>query len=305
MRLKFNLIALLVSGAVCLSSCSSGFMKSLAEVHKLQQQLMDKYDEKEVNVNLMNSAYLTIAFVNSPLNQQDETRRAARADDAAKFIVRSFPSIQKIQTIWILFMASETKWVVFHHSRSLNAFMFNNRGERRTGAPANIASESDDPLSPTVKYNSARNETDIGLTRIQLSGDPDGDGIALVPYFTAKGDARGPVRTATAPATVVFDFASYSHQKLFAGDAPLEIICDGRVEFDTTARLLLPKDSGSEGTNAQFLTAEIPFNHFAAMAHAQRVRLKLNNQSSDLRPDAIAALKHLTDLVAQTPSAGR
>src|SRR6266446_3187254 len=100
----------LVLCAACLSNaCSNGFVKRLAEAAKLRQDLMDKYQEKEVNVDLLNSVHLRIAFVNSPLNQQDSDMRSRRAQEAAKFVVKSFPSIEKIKIISITFVASGTR----------------------------------------------------------------------------------------------------------------------------------------------------------------------------------------------------
>src|SRR5437764_13070603 len=106
MRSNLRLIALVLWGIVCRSSCSNGFVKNYAEAGKLQQQLRDKYPEKEINVSLRNSAYLMISFVDSPLNHQDGAQRAARAEDVARFVVKNFPSIGKIHGIWIFFMES-------------------------------------------------------------------------------------------------------------------------------------------------------------------------------------------------------
>src|SRR5205823_14109979 len=106
MRSNLCLIALVLWGIVCLSSCSNGFVKNFAEAGKLQQQLRDKYPEKEINVSLRNSGYLTISFVDSPLNHQDSARRAARAEEVARFVVKNFPSIGKIHIISIFFLES-------------------------------------------------------------------------------------------------------------------------------------------------------------------------------------------------------
>jgi len=178
----------LVLCIACLSSaCSSGYVKRMTEVAKLRQDLMDRYEEKEVNVGLQNSVFLSIAFVNSEMNQKDSGKRAARAQEVAKFVVKTFPSIGNIKSLWIMFVASETRWIVFHYRRSLGHFIFNNRGEL-INTSNGIGSE-ENPLSPIVRFNPTSNETDISLTRVQLEGDLN-DGIALVPHFTAAGNAR-------------------------------------------------------------------------------------------------------------------
>ncbi|HYX31335.1 MAG TPA: hypothetical protein VE863_22560 [Pyrinomonadaceae bacterium] len=273
-------------------------MKNLTQLAKLQKQLIDKYQEKEVNVNLQNNAYLTISFINSPLNQQDDATRAARAEDVAKFVVKNFPPIRQIQQIWIVFLKSESRFIIFHYSQALGAFSFNNRGEllRRPNVP-NVAPDSEDPLNPSVKFDPRRNETDIGLERVQLDRDPD-HGIAMVPYYTAKGDARGPVRSAAAPSSVTLDFASYAEQPIFSGDSRLEIICDGKTQFAGNARLLQPQESGTAAGHAQFLTVEIPFSDFRRMGEAHKTTVRLNAKQFDLNSDAIAALKRMASFVA-------
>jgi len=287
----------LVLCAVCFSqACSNGLVKRLTEVAKLREDLMDKYQEKEVNVDLRNSGFLTISFVDSPLNQEDTDKRAFRAREAAKFVVKNFPSIARIQTIWIMFVASERRLIVFHYHRRLNEYAFNNRGELITTMGMN---SSDDPLSPIVRFNPTSNETDISLTRIQLTGDLN-HGIALVPYFTAKGDARDPNGKVAAPAFVVFDFASYADRRIFSSDSDLEIVCDGKTDYSGKAHLLSPQNS-SEGNNAQFLTAQIPFAQFAKMGEASSLKVKLDATQFDVSPEAIAALRRMAAHVLPPP----
>jgi len=285
----------LVLCIACLSSaCSSGYVKRMTEVAKLRQDLMDRYEEKEVNVGLQNSVFLSIAFVNSEMNQKDSGKRAARAQEVAKFVVKTFPSIGNIKSIWIMFVASETRWIVFHSRRSLGHFIFNNRGEL-INTNNGIGSE-ENPLSPIVRFNPTSNETDISLTRVQLEGDLN-HGIALVPHFTAAGNGRDPNGKISAPALVGFDFASYADPKLFSSDSSLEIVCDGQTNFSGKAHLLLPGDSRSEGNSAQFLTAQIPFAQFAKMGESRSVKVKLNARQFDLSPEAIAALRRMAAYV--------
>src|SRR5438105_14415932 len=292
-KMKTLFVGLVICAACLSHACSSGFVKRLSETAKLRQDLMDKYQEKEVNVNLQNSVYLTITFVNSPLNQEDPGKRAARAQEVAKFAVKTFPSIGKIKNIWIGFVALETHWIVFHSRRSLGQFIFNNRGELLN--LSNGMNFEENPLTPIVRFNPTSNETDISLTRVQLEGDLN-HGLALVPHFTAGGNARDPNGDVKAPAFVVFDFASYADQKIFSSDSDLEIVCDGKTNFSGKAHLLLP-NSGSESGKAQFLTAQIPFEQFAKMGDARSLKVKLNARQFDLSPEAIAALRRMAAYV--------
>jgi len=298
LRRRTVLAIYLLVGLACLSSCSSGLFKQLSEMSRLRQELMNKFQEKDINVHLQNDVYLTISLVNSPLNRQDNAAREARAAEVAKFVAKNFPRIQQIKSIWVMFVKSETRLVLFHYSQSVGGFVFNNRGEsvRRNEPLSTTTAENEDPLSPTVKFNPGRNETDISLTRVQLAGDTN-HGIALVPYYTAKGDARGPARLAAPPPSVTFDFASYADRQIFSADGNLEIVCDGVKGFSGKARLLQPQESGSEASPAQFLMAEIPFDQFVRIGEAHKVQVKLNDQKYDLSPEAIAGLKRMAGFV--------
>ena len=306
MRSKPGAIVFVICLALVLSACGSGMLKDLRDLGKLRQQLMEKFHEKDIGVHLQNSAYLTISFINSPLNDQGADQRTARAAEAAQFAARNFASARRIQGIWVAFVAGETRFIVFHYSRTLGVFAFNNRGEpMKRPEPENIAPSNDEPLSPNVRFNEARNETYISLMRIQLAGDPNHDGLALVPSFTAKGDARGPVRNAIAPDYVTLDLASYADRKLFSSDMPLAIACDRGPEFLTTAHLLVPTDAGaSDKSTAQFLTAQVPFAEFAKMGESRSVRIRLGPQQYELKSEEVAALKNLAGFVSP-PAAGR
>src|SRR5207253_9394861 len=95
---------------------------------------------------------------------------------------------------------------------------------------------------------------------------------------------------------VVFYFSAYADQKLVSSYSDLEIVCDGKSDFSGKAHLLLP-NSGSEGGNAQFLTAQIPFEPFVKMGDARSLKVKLNARQFDLSPEAIAALRQMAAYV--------
>jgi len=270
-------------------ACSGGFVKSLGDMARLRKQLLDKYHDPDVGVSLQNSRYLSIVFVNSPLNQQDNTKRAKRAQETVKFVMANFPTIDKIQNIWIMFVASESRWIFYHHSRSIDAFVFDKNGEEINNPGR---SESEDARAPVVKFNAARNETDVSITRIQLEGDLN-HGIALVPHFTVRGNARNPNGKTAAPALVGFDFASYADRKIFSVHTKLEIRCDDQLTFAGDAHLLSPEDSGSDGSTAQFLTAQIPFAQFAQMGNAREVKINLGRKQFTLTPEDIDALRRM------------
>ena len=175
-------------------SCSGGLVKSLRDTARLRQQLIDKFHEQDVNVSLHDSRFLSIVFVDSPLNKKDNAERARRARDTAAFVVANFPAIDRIENIWVSFVESESHFIVYHYRKSLDFFAFD-----RNGVAVNSGSTGEEDLrTPVVRYNAARNQTDVSITRLQLEGDIN-HGIALVPHFTITGNARDTSSKLVAP----------------------------------------------------------------------------------------------------------
>jgi hypothetical protein len=268
---------------LCLCACSTETVKSLRDLNRLRQQLIDRYQEQDISAN-QNSRFLFITFVNSPLNQKNQIDRARRAQDTATFTALNYPAIKGIESIEISFVASESRFFVYRYTRNLGSFLFD-----RNGVAEDSRGFKEDPRRPVLRFNSVRNETDVSITRLQLEGDTT-EGIALVPHFSFKGNVNDANRSA--PDSVVFDFASYAARKLFPGDASLDIRCDEIVVFSGNAHLLLP-DSASQGSTAQFLTAQIPVAQFSQIGKAHQVNLKLGNKNFALSPEDIDALRAL------------
>jgi len=274
------IVALVVCGLLGVA-CSTGLVKTLSELNAIRQHLIQKYHD-EVGVNLTNSRFLSVVFVNSPLNKMDEAARLERAQEAALFVSRNYEGIKSIQAIWISFVATETHFIFFHKTQGLGAYGFNKDGIRW--------GDSNDPLAPVVKFNANGNQTDISVTRIQLQGNMD-EGVALVPHFTVSGDSRqaaGPP-----PEYVILDFASYSRQPVYTKNAELEIACDDRVAVKGLAQLMPSNASGSDDTIAQFLTVRVSFKSFLKMSAAENVRITLGSKRFELKPEEIEALARL------------
>jgi hypothetical protein len=289
-RLRKTLLTSVLCTSLLASACSSGLIKSLGDLARLRQQLIDKYHEQDINVNLQNSRYLSIVFINSPLNQQAPAVRAKRAQETAKFVVSHYPAIHEIGNIWVSFLAYETRLIILHYSHSVDAFAFDD-----TGAEMSMGrNEKADDRTPVARFNAARNETDVSITRLQLEGDLN-HGIAMVPHFTVAGNVHDSNSKLGMPSLVVVDFASYADRKIFSGNEKLEIRCDGVPAFAGNALLLTPQDSGSEGSTAQFLEAQIPMPQFAKMGSSREVKIKLGSKAFALSPEDVNALRAMSD----------
>jgi hypothetical protein len=277
---SFLIICLLVA-----NGCSSGVVKSFAAMNAIRQHLIQRYHD-DVNVNIQNSRFLRIVFVNSALNQADADKRSARANDAARFVARNYEDINGIEQIWIVFIASKTKLIAFHSDQVIQWFDFDRNG-------VSLGNASSEMRAPVVRYIASTNQTDISVTRIQLDGDIK-KGVALVPHFLISGDARQPPNQLAPPDSVTFDFASYSDGPIFVDNAPLEIDCDGRPTLKGTARLQPSEASGADETIAQFLTVRMSFKAFERIAHSRNVTIKLEPKRFELGPDDIAAFAQMT-----------
>ena len=290
-RTRSAVITLALGLCLLASACSTGPLKSLRNTARLRQQLIDKYHEQDISVNLRNSRFLSIAFVNSPLNRNDLAERARRAQETATFAASNFPTIKEIETIGVSFIEAESRFFIYHYSKNLGFFAFD-----RYGVAVNSSGSDEDPRKPVVRFNSARNETDVSITRLQLEGDMN-HGIALVPHFAFKGNVNDANRNP--PDAVVFDFASYADAKVFPGNAMLNIRFDGTVVFSGSARLLTSQDSASEGSTAQFLTAQIPVAQFSKIGTARQVELKLGGKDFELSTEDVKALRTMSLYISQ------
>ena len=284
-RIRNAVIVFAVGSCLLAVACSSRSLRSLRDQARLRQQLIDKYHEQNISVSLSNSRFLHVMFVNSPLNRNSQADRVRRAQETATFTAANYPTIKEIETIWVSFFESE-----YLHSQNLGFFTFD-----RYGVAMNSGG-SDDDLKPVVRFNSARNETDVSITRLQLEGDLN-HGIALVPHFTFKGNVTDANRSL--PDAVVFDFASYADAKVFSANVTLNIRCDEIVVFLGSARLLTPQDSAREGSTAQFLTVQIPVAQFSKIGTARQVGLKLGGKDFELSTEDVKALRTMSLYISQ------
>jgi hypothetical protein len=284
MKSRFGRVAIILalSCAALSVGCATGAIKTLSDLNAISYHLKQKYHD-EVAVNLNNSRFLTVVFINSPLNKMAGSERLSRAQDAAVFVSRNYEGIKSVEQIWISFVATETYFVVFHKTEGLGSFGFDKDGK---GIGPGSENEEDN-RAPVVRFNQARNESDVSVTRVQLEGTPN-NGVALVPHFTVTGDAR--VRSTAAPEMVTLDFASYSPQPRFTYNPQLEIYCDDKLIVKGPAQLMPAEASGAEETIAQFVTVRVSFKSFQRMAQARKVRINLGPKHFELGAGDIEAL---------------
>lgn len=297
-RSKKAVVSWALVSVLITSACSNGLIKSYAGLNALRQHLIEKYHE-DISVDLQNSRFLSIAFTNSSLNQQDSAKRAQRAAETARFVALNYSGIKEVDRIGIYFVASETRYIVVHYSTAIDAFGFDKNGVAVAfSRHPEVVPSHEDLRTPIARFNPSRNETDVSITRIQLDGDMN-HGIALVPHFTVSGDARRSDTATSAPESVVFDFASYADKPFFSDNAKLEIYCDDRLALNGVARLMSGKPSDNDQSVGQFLSVQISFKLFKRMGESRNVRIVLGPKRFDLLPDDIAAIGAMSAYVHQ------
>jgi len=260
-------------------------MKRVGQDMELRIQLRHYFNEQHVQVDHgKNSLY--VRFVDSPLNNRGHAERLDRSRQTAQYIKAHYPAVNEVNRMLISFLASSGRLDL--NPKPVDIFGF----DRTPELVFDQTVQRSDPIvyadnkHANASYFASRDETDIGITNLQLSGTLN-NGVSLVPHFTVHGNATvsgGKIVTAKA---VTFDFASYSPQATFGKDPPLILIGNGATIAKVTARNL------SSSTRAEFLIAEIPMPQFLQMTKAEQVTLRLGTKDYDLTPDQLAGLRDM------------
>ena len=295
MRLSSRNRVLILFAFLCLTMACQELIGSLKEISKLQQAIIKEYGEPGVHVNLNNSTYLIITFINSPLNAKSSDERAQRARLTAEFVKQHYPSIGTIGEIWVGFVKQETRYVLVTYSEEMGFFGFDRNAVplRRSGkAPIMRAP---DPY-PTVVYSPALNQTDVSIMRLQLEGDLS-EGLAMSPHFVVPGDVTGLRRSRVAPLTVGLDFASYSEAAQFPGETKVILSADDKVVYETTGKF--STSFMADGNFSEFLLLQIPYAAFRRMATGEKVTVGLGNKIYELDDSQRAGLLEMTRYVSE------
>ena len=267
---------------------------SLVEISRLRAEIVKEYGEKEVNVNLHNSRSLSVTFINSPLNTKSPEQRAKRAQQTAGFVNRRYSSINQIESIWVYFVRTQTRYIFVHYSEGLGEFGFDKNGRPLNYQEGLPAGNSETSLIPMATYSPKLKQTEVMITRLQLEGDLD-NGLALAPHFTVPGDATGVKRSSSFPQSVTFDFASYSEKSMFPGETRITVLADGKAVFETSEQF-----STSQLPNFRFtafLKLEVPYPAFHRMTLGKKLTLRLGDRDYQLTAEQLQALREMTAYV--------
>jgi hypothetical protein len=282
--------------AASLSGCGKEMFKSLGEMARLRTELIKEFHEEEITVVVRNSTMLGVTFTNSKLNDQSNLKRMERAQETALFVKGHYAGMDRIERVWVSFVAHETRYLIVNYTRGIDTYLFDKKGSLLS-PPAQYGLQPDPKPDDEARanYSPYRNETDVQITRLQLSGDLN-HGVALVPNFTLHGDATTADHSMAAPRSVNFTFASYAPEKVFKTDVPFGITADGKMIYSSMAH---NSSTTTEGGN-EFLTQMIPFPQFLEMTRARKASLKLADKEYRLTDRQLGGLRQMASYAPST-----
>jgi hypothetical protein len=267
----------------------------MVDISRLRSEIIKQYGEKDVSVNLQNSHYLTVTFVNSPLNASSQDERANRAAQTAAFVKDHYTSVNQIKEIWVGFIRTETHFILVHYSESLDFFGFDKNGQPLSrpeeGQPPR---NSDSTFRPIATYSPKLNQTEVMISTLQLEGDSS-NGLAVAPHFTVPGDASGVRRARVLPLTVSFDFASYSEKSMFPGEPKISVLADGKLVFEKSVQFSTSKLP--DGKFSEFLLLQIPYPTFREMTAGRKLTITIGDREYEFTREQLAALREMKQYV--------
>ena len=280
--------ALLATG--CIRQAAKEIAQTLNELAPVRNELLKQFGD-EVNVTLnqnWSGRALTIMFINSSLNDRTPNDRLARAYQTARIAKARYVQSEQLNTIWIGFARVKTRLLIFHESEVFDGYSFDKEAKlRQPREYVGGVTGSGVQLETTAGYMSNTDETDVSVSGIQLDGMPGGLGITVLPHFRVNGDTReGP---APPPATVSFDFASYSETPRFKQVTPIFFIADGKPVVNAQGTFT--------GNNAQFCYLPVSYSAFRRLLGANELTIRIEDKDYPLTPPQFAALKRMNDYV--------
>jgi len=282
-------LALILVSSLLTASCGE-IAKTLGDLMVVQSELAEKFGE-EVTVNVNpghQSLIFMVMFINSALNEQAAEARLKRAAEAAQVVKSTYSRIQSVGEIWVGFVRTKTRFVMFHRSQVLAMHGFDKNAQPLPGRSGDVEKAPTD-IQVSTTYDSKGNETDIAVNGLQLEGEPGGLGLTLLPFFKAPGDVRA--GKLAAPKTVALYFASYAEKPRFLEPVPITFAADGKVVFQTKGNF--------SGNDAQFCHLTVPYSAFRRMIAGKELTIKLGDKKYALTPSQFAAMQKMVEYVTQ------
>lgn len=268
-----KLLALILICPLLTAGCLKETVKQLGELQALQNALTTKFGD-EINLHLSEGGMLSVAFINSPLNERTKQERAGRAEETAKLIHAHYAGSPLVTTIYVMFLRRKTQFVLFHQTQPVDDYGYERDGQQLRVATPYLPSPPPD-REITAGYSSSEGGTNVSTYgTFQIEGEPGGYGITVLPHFRVAGDARR--RRSPPPEEVSFVFSSYSKKPRFKEAVPIEFIADGTPVMQGEATFT--------GNDAQYCSVDISYSVFRKFIAGQDLSIKLGAREYPLTP---------------------
>jgi len=286
-----NLLCLVLTSCLLACGCTTAreLGKTLGDLTQVRGEIINKFGEKDVNVNVNtfeNRTRISVVYVNSPLNQKTTEERVKRASETAEIVRQHYPSIKNVSEMWVGFMRSTTRLVVFHYSEMLEAYGFDNEA-RPLRDPRSVPLDS---TQPAVRYSASQNQTEISSSAIVLEGTSE-KGVILFPHFSVAGDANK--TTPKPPAEVGLDFAAFSEKPKFPNLTKLVFLSDDKIVYRTEGQFSTSPIAG--GMYSEFLYLKVPTAAFVKISSGSTIKLKLNEHEYTLTESQTLQIQRMSD----------
>jgi len=286
-----NLLCLVLTSCLLACGCNTArdLGKTLGDLTQVRGEIIKKFGEKDVNVNVNtfeNQTRITVAYINSPLNQKTTEERVQRAFETAEVVRLHYPSIKNVSEIWVGFMRVTTRMVVFHYSEMFEVYGFDKEA-RPLRDPRSVPL---DPTQPSVRYSASQNQTEISSSAIVLEGTSE-KGVILFPHFSVAGDANR--TTPKPPAEVGLDFAAFSEKPKFPNLTKLVFLSDDKIVYRTEGQFSTSPIAG--GLYSEFLYLKVPTAAFVKISSGSTIKLKLNEHEYTLTESQTLQIQRMSD----------
>ena len=286
-----NLLCLVLTSCLLASGCTTAreLGKTLGDLTQVRGEIINKFGDKDVNINVNtfeNRTRISVVYVNSPLNQKTTEERVKRASETAEIVRQHYPSIKNVSEMWVGFMRSTTRLVVFHYSEMLEAYGFDNEA-RPLRDPRSAPLDS---TQPAVRYSASQNQTEISSSAIVLEGTSE-KGVILFPHFSVAGDANR--TTPKPPAEVGLDFAAFSEKPKFPNLTKLVFLSDDKIVYRTEGQFSTSPIAG--GMYSEFLYLKVPTAAFVKISSGSTIKLKLNEHEYTLTESQTLQIQRMSD----------
>ncbi len=282
----------LLTSSLLVGGCSTAkdVGKTLGELTVVRAELIKKFGEQDVNLRVntfQNRTSISVAYVNSPLNEKTSAERAKRAQETAEIVRQHYPSIKNISEIWVGFMRVTTRLVIFHWSEMFDVHGFDN--EARAFRDPGVAPPLD-PSQPMVRYIPSQKLTDISSSGIQLEGIPE-KGVTVVPHFAVLGDVNK--TRPTPPNEVSLDFAAFSDKPKFPDITKIGFVVDNKVVYQTEGQFSTSKIA--DNMYSEFLYLKIPAAVFLKVTSGKKLSIRLREHEYPLTETQTLQLQRMSD----------